>query len=109
MGVSESGIHGNREFPSTSWSVIVHAQDASSPDYARHLRRLVELYWRPVYSVIRQSWSRSHDDAKDLTQDFFATVVLDRELVKTYAPERGSFRTLLRTAITRFMQDVVRG
>jgi RNA polymerase sigma factor (sigma-70 family) len=109
MGVSDSGISGDREFPSTSWSVIVHAQDPTSPDYARHLRRLVELYWRPVYCVIRQAWARRHDDAKDLTQEFFATVVLDRELVRSYAPERGSFRTLLRTALSRFMQDVARG
>ncbi len=76
---------------------------------AVHMRRLVELYWRPIYSVIRHAYSKSHDDAKDLTQEFFATVMLDRELVKRYAPERGSFRALLRTALTYFMRDVARG
>lgn len=109
MGVSESGIAGNREFPATSWSVILNAQDPASPDYARHLGRLIELYWRPVYCVIRSRWARGHQDAKDLTQEFFASVVLDRDLLRAYAPQRGSFRALLRTAIGNFMQDVARG
>jgi DNA-directed RNA polymerase specialized sigma24 family protein len=106
--LDENGISGNREFPSTSWSVIANARDAGSPDYVRHLERLVRLYWRPVYSLIRHGWHKCHDDAKDLTQEFFARVVLDRELVKAYAPERGSFRSLVRAAITSFMRDVAR-
>src|SRR5262245_45674038 len=109
MGVTDNGISGGREFPSTSWSVIARARDPGSADYLRHLQRLVEIYWRPVYCVVRHAWAKTHDDAKDLTQDFFATVVLDRALVSTYAPERGSFRALLRTALARFMHDVGRG
>lgn len=108
MGVSDTGIQGEREFPSTSWSAIRKAQDPGSPEYERHLRRLIELYWRPVYCVIRHGWTRGNDDAKDLTQEFFATVVLDRELVRSYVPERGSFRSLLRAAITSFMRNVAR-
>jgi RNA polymerase sigma factor (sigma-70 family) len=109
MGVTESGIGGDREFPSTSWSLILRAREPASPDYARSLERLIELYWRPVYCVIRHAYTKDHDEAKDLTQDFFATVVLDRELVRRYAPERGSFRSFLRPALTRFMHDVARG
>lgn len=108
MGVSDSGISGDREFPLTSWSAIRNAQDPGSPEYQRHLHRLIELYWRPVYSVIRHGWGRSHDDAKDLTQEFFAQVILDRELARTYEPARGSFRGLLRAAITSFMRMAVR-
>lgn len=108
MGVSDDGISGGSHFPLTSWSVILHAQDPDSPDYARHLGRLVQLYWRPVYCVIRYSWGKPHDEAKDLTQEFFATVVLDRQLVRTYVPERGSFRVLLRSTITLFMRDMGR-
>ncbi len=108
MTISDSGISGSREFPTTLWSVIVNAQDPTSPECARHLHRLVELYWRPIYCVIRHAWARGHDDAKDLTQEFFATVVFDRELVRRYEPERGSFRTLLRTALSRFMNDMGR-
>lgn len=109
MGVSDDGISGAREFPSTWWSFIANAKDPDSPDYARHMERLVEGYWRPIYWVIRHAWGKGHDDAKDLTQDFFAIVVFDRDLVKRWAPERGSFRALLRAALSHYMTDVVRG
>jgi DNA-directed RNA polymerase specialized sigma24 family protein len=109
MAHQDGGIGGSREFPSTCWSMIVGARDPSSPEARRNLERLVQLYWRPVYTVIRYVWSRTSDDAKDLTQEFFATVVFDRELLKAFAPERGSFRSLLRTAVTRFLHDVHKG
>lgn len=108
MTVSASGISGDREFPSTAWSVIIRARDPSSPDYLQNLGRLVELYWRPVYCAVRQGWGKNHDDAKDLTQEFFATVILDRGLLKSYARERGSFRTLLRATLFHFMRDIAR-
>jgi DNA-directed RNA polymerase specialized sigma24 family protein len=108
MGVSDDGISGGREFPPTSWSLILHARDPASPTYTRYLRRLVELYWRPIYCVVRHASRGSHEDAKDLTQEFFATVIFDRELLIKYVPERGSFRTLLRAALTSFMRDAAR-
>lgn len=108
MGIDETGISGNRDFPATSWSAIRNAQDPASPEYQRHLRRLVEIYWRPVYTVIRHGWKRSADDAKDLTQEFFAHVIVDRGLARTYEPDRGSFRALLRAAISSFMLSAAR-
>jgi RNA polymerase sigma factor (sigma-70 family) len=108
VGVSDTGIGGRRDFPATHWSRIRHADDADSPDYQRHLRQLVELYWKPVYAVIRRSWARGNDDAKDLTQEFFAEVVFERSLAGGYDPDRGSFRVFLRMALTRFMSNVVR-
>lgn len=109
MSVSDDGIRGAREFPATSWSVILHARDPDSAEHQRHVRRLVELYWKPVYCVLRYAWGKGHDDAKDLTQEFFATVVFDRALLESYSPSRGSFRALLRTALARFMTDMNRG
>jgi RNA polymerase sigma factor (sigma-70 family) len=108
VGVSDTGIGGRPEFPPTHWSAIRHAHDPASADYERHLRALVELYWKPVYWVIRHAWSRGNDEAKDLTQEFFAEVMLERSLSRGYDPERGSFRLFLRTALTRFMSNTVR-
>lgn len=112
MSISDSGIAGAREFPTTAWGLILGAQGAADAERNRYLGRLVELYWRPVYSVIRHAHTRRsadpHQDAKDLTQDFFATVVLDRDLFGGYERGRGSFRTLLRTALARFLVDVGR-
>jgi RNA polymerase sigma-70 factor (ECF subfamily) len=96
------------EFPATSWTMIRGAQQAGSPEYERHLRRLVELYWRPIYFVIRHSWHRTPEEAQDLTQEFFAVNVLERRMISSASPERGSFRALLRTAIGHFMANVHR-
>lgn len=108
MALTESGVAGPRQFPSTSWSAILKLRDSNSPEYGRSLARLAELYWRPVYQVIRHKWSRSVDEAKDLTQEFFVSVVLERELFRGPTPERGSFRALLRTALGNFLKNVVR-
>lgn len=108
MGASLSGMPGAHAFPSTSWSVIVAAGDPDHPDYQRNLQRLIALYWWPVFRVVRHVRRCSVDDAKDLTQSFFADVVLDRSLVATFRSERGSFRSLLRTAILRFLTNEVR-
>lgn len=108
MAIDDAGISGKRGFPATSWSMIRHAQDPTSPEYDRHLRRLVELYWRPVFLVIRSAWNRPAEEARDLTQEFFAEVIFDRGLAKLFAPERGSFRSLLRAAIKSFMLNALR-
>src|SRR5688500_2497147 len=108
MRVTGNGISGDRDFPETSWSAIRHAQDPGSPEYQRQLRQLVALYWRPVYVVIRHAWSKTPDDAKDLTQQFFADVVFSGALIQSFAPERGSFRKLLRAAINNFVRNSVR-
>jgi RNA polymerase sigma factor (sigma-70 family) len=108
MAVSDKGIAGRPEFPATSFSAVAHARDPGSPEHARGLERLIEQYWRPVYVVIRSRWINNLDDAKDVTQEFFATVVLGGSLLASYTPDRGSFRGLLRSALTNFMRNHVR-
>jgi RNA polymerase sigma factor (sigma-70 family) len=108
MAVGRGGIGGERDFPATSWSVILHSRDPGSPEHERHLRRLIELYWKPIYWVIRGTWNKSHDDAKDLTQEFFAASVLGRSLVSDFEPTRGSFRAFLRSALKHFLQNASR-
>ena len=58
-------------FDTTNWSVILEAT-AGDPTAARAaLATLCEIYWPPVYALIR---SRGHSaaDAEDLTQTYFA-------------------------------------
>src|SRR5687767_11321857 len=98
----------HREFPPTSWSILRHAAKPGSPEYQEHLERLIKRYWRPIHSVIRHGWRTSEADATDLTQEFFAVVVIEGALSRTFAPARGSFRALLRAAITNFMRNAVR-
>ncbi len=108
VSVSDTGIVGGKQFPETSWSALLAARDPRSPDYARRLQGLVELYWKPVYTVIRYKWAKSADDAKDLTQEFFVNAVLEGNLLHTFEPERGSFRAFLRRAVNYFMCETTR-
>jgi RNA polymerase sigma-70 factor (ECF subfamily) len=99
----ETSIGGQANaFPSTMWSDILKAADASSPECRDRLDRLLRAYWRPVYAYIRHSWHRSVEDAKDLTQAFFARI-LEREYLASLRPEKGSFRAYLKTALRHFM------
>jgi RNA polymerase sigma factor (sigma-70 family) len=59
------------------------------------------LYWKPVYRFIRVKFRKNNEDAKDLTQSFFATA-LQRDLFARFDPAKASFRTYLRMAVERF-------
>ena len=92
---------GPGRFQTTAWSVVLSARDPEDIDFRDSLETLIEAYWKPVYSFIR-SRGRSHDAAKDLTQEFFA-LFLEKNFLEKVDRDRGKFRTFLLTALTRFM------
>jgi len=47
----------------------------------------------------------SNEDAKDLTQEFFASAI-EREFFERFDPARASFRTYLRMAVERFAANL---
>jgi RNA polymerase sigma-70 factor (ECF subfamily) len=65
------------------------------------MEKLCCRYWPPIYAFIRR---RGHgpDDAQDLTQEFFARL-LEKNYLKAADAAKGRFRTLLLTAVTRFL------
>jgi RNA polymerase sigma factor (sigma-70 family) len=92
----------NHRFPVTRQSMLA---DASSSEPA--LRRqafsdVLEAYWKPVYKYIRLHWRKSNEDAKDLTQGFF-TSLLERDWIEKYDPTRAAFRTYVRTCVDGFL------
>jgi RNA polymerase sigma-70 factor (ECF subfamily) len=88
-------------FPSTQPGWADRFRDPSRPEYAATLQDLCRRYWRPVYAYARISWARSNEDAKDLTQAFFAWL-LEGEPLRNYQSERGGFRPFLKTLLARF-------
>jgi RNA polymerase sigma-70 factor (ECF subfamily) len=88
-------------FATTHWSVVLTARDPKSPLAAEAMEKLCRRYWPPVYAFIRR---RGHgpDDAQDLTQEFFARL-LEKNYLKAADAAKGKFRTLLLTAVTRFL------
>jgi RNA polymerase sigma factor (sigma-70 family) len=92
----------SRRFPSTSWTVIRTAQGAAGPERASALDRLVSVYWRPIYWTIRLEWSVAPEDARDLTQEYFARFV-EHDLVNDVASERGRFRSYVKATLRNFL------
>jgi len=90
------GPHGR--FPTTEVSLL-EAASAGLPGEA--LGRVIALYWKPVYKYIRFRFGKDNEDAKDLTQSFFAAA-LQREFFARFDPVKASFRTYLRMAVERF-------
>jgi RNA polymerase sigma factor (sigma-70 family) len=70
--------------------------------------RLIALYWKPIYCLIRRGWAASNEEAKDLTQDFFLTEVLGRSLLSKFSRERGSLRSFLKGAVRGFLSNARR-
>ncbi len=95
-----------RSFGETPWTVLLGARtDGASPEERRALLdRLVSLYWKPVYWTVRRGWGRSREEAKDLTQSFFA-VFLEKDYLRTVGPEKGRFRSFVRAALENFMRN----
>ena len=90
------GPHGH--FPSTQLSLLEAAAHGLSGDA---LERVIALYWKPVYRFLRVKFRKDNEDAKDLTQSFFATA-LERDFFGRFDPAKASFRTYLRMAVERF-------
>src|SRR5262245_27418751 len=95
---------GGTAFPSTKWSQLLGSKDGPRRDYRQALERILLEYWKPVYVFVRRAWGKSNEDAKDLTQSFFAEVI-EKYLLGKYAPQRGRFRTFLKAALKNFLAD----
>jgi len=85
-------------FPVTRWSVVLRARSDDPADRARALEIIIAAYWKPVYKYIRAHWGRSNEDAKDLTQEFFARLI-EKGFLESYDPAKARLRTFLRTCV----------
>src|SRR3970282_1026246 len=92
---------GDPQFHTTHWSLIVAAASEPSQKAEAALGDLCQAYWYPVYAFIRRRW-HSAEAARDLTQEFFATL-LEKGYLADADPERGRFRAFLLTAVARFV------
>jgi RNA polymerase sigma factor (sigma-70 family) len=91
-------------FPETHTSAV---RGAGSADPARRQlshSAIVSSYWKPVYRYIRIRFGKSNEDAKDLTQSFF-TLAIGDDFLAGFEPERGRFRTYLRTCLDGFLSN----
>jgi len=91
----------NRQFATTHWSAVRMAGYDSAPGAKEALENLCRAYWYPLYAYVRRK-GYAEEDAKDLTQQFFARLLRGDRLALA-DPERGRFRTFLLTALNHFL------
>jgi RNA polymerase sigma-70 factor (ECF subfamily) len=92
-----------KNFPTTLWTVVLHAGQDEPAQAQAALAQLCEGYWYPLYSFIRRRGYSPHD-AQDLTQAFFAHLLEKRGLGHV-DPERGRFRTFLLASLKNFLAN----
>lgn len=88
-------------FLTTHWTLIEDVKASDDKDRAL-IDLLLKTYWKPVYCYLRRK-GRDNEQAKDLTQDFFHEVVLNRQLVGRADKDKGRFRSFLLYALNQYL------
>ncbi len=103
MGYNDqTDMGGSREaFLTTQWSLIENIKADQDRDRTL-IDFLLRQYWKPVYCYLRKK-GYDNEQAKDLTQDFFHQVVLNRDLVGRADQSRGRFRSFLLYALNEYL------
>jgi DNA-directed RNA polymerase specialized sigma24 family protein len=91
-------------FPATRHSVIERIRDADPDRRRQAFGDLVEGYWKPVYKHLRLTWRVDPDEARDLTQGFFADA-FQKAWLERYEPGKARFRTFVRVCADRFVMN----
>jgi DNA-directed RNA polymerase specialized sigma24 family protein len=101
-GVGGSAQTGSAAFTTTHWSVVLEAQ-GPSPAAQAALEKLCTTYWRPIYGFLRRQGVGA-EEAKDLTQGFFA-LLLERRDLNAVRQEKGRLRSYLLTSLKHFLTN----
>jgi DNA-directed RNA polymerase specialized sigma24 family protein len=102
MGTGDVPTRGG--FPATRHSVIERIRD-TDPDARRAaFGDLVEGYWKPLYKHLRMTWRLDSDEARDLTQGFFADA-FQKAWLEKFEPGKARFRTFVRVCADRFVMN----
>ena len=94
--------HRGTAFTTTHWSVVLEAQ-GESPAAQEALEKLCRTYWRPIYGFVRRQ-GVGPEEAKDLTQGFFA-LLLERRDLNAVRKEKGRLRSYLLTSLKHFLTN----
>lgn len=75
--------------------------------------RICKQYWKSAYAYIcrhlrHKGQDLTNEEAKDLTQTFFAEVVWEGRLLQRADPAKGRFRWFLQKALKNYLTDVHR-
>ena len=92
------------KFPVTNHSAIINARSDDQLVRHRAFDTILASYWKPAYKYIRLKWHADNEDAKDLTQGFFAHA-FEKNYFANYDARKASFQTYLRTCLDGFVAN----
>jgi DNA-directed RNA polymerase specialized sigma24 family protein len=92
------------KFPVTNHSAIINARSPDPLVRRRAFDTILASYWKPAYKYICLKWHADNEDAKDLTQGFFASA-FEKNYFATYDARKASFQTYLRTCLDGFVAN----
>ncbi len=92
------------QFPVTNHSAIIAARSDDQIVRRRAFDTILTSYWKPAYKYIRLKWQADNEDAKDLTQGFFANA-FEKNHFARYDASKASFQTFLRTCLDGFIAN----
>ena len=90
-------------FPTTHWSIVLHAGAGDDTAARAALETLCRQYWYPIYAFVRRQ-GRAHHEAEDCTQAFLARL-LALDGVARARPELGRFRAFLLSSLRHFLAN----
>lgn len=93
-------------FRTTRWSLVDRLR-AGEADGRAAADAIARIYWPAVYGWLRRH-GRREEDASEVTQAFFAKVVVPRRLFERADPGHGRLRSLIIAALKRFLIDLHR-
>src|SRR5512141_3472512 len=82
-------------FPDTRGSLVAAVKSGDGEARARALETLAEADWRPIYTYVRLKAGIEHEEAADLTQEFFARLV-EKDWLERFDASKARLRTYLR-------------
>jgi RNA polymerase sigma-70 factor (ECF subfamily) len=99
----ESAQPAQRVFPSTHWSIIDSARREDAGSARPALAELLGRYLQALRAHLLIRRSVDPDQVDDVIQSFISGKVLEADLIARADRSRGKFRTLLLTALDRFV------
>lgn len=93
-----------QRFPVTNQSAIAAARSEDQVVRQRAFDTILTSYWKPAYKYVRLKWQANNEDAKDLTQGFFAHA-FEKNHFANYDARKASFQTFLRTCLDGFVAN----
>src|SRR6185437_2567554 len=95
-------------FPSTHWSLVMEAGNASGESKRRALAAVLKQYLPPLRSHLLYAKRIDFQRCEDLLQSFVADKILEQDLFQFAQEGRGRFRAFLLASLDRFVSNQMR-